>query len=103
MSLNAEVLALVAAACQAGSVNDERDLNLVESLAVEVIAEGNGYRRGWSDALAAIRGASNDVAQAANWPRIASELADARRSRAYRVKLCDPSPRPGDYPGRRTA
>jgi len=90
---------LITHAIGAGLVDDAADLDLVEQLAIEVTARRQAYLEG----QASIKEASLAVCQAADWSKIAHELDNARRVRAHRARMLDASPRPRDFPGRRTA
>ena len=84
---------LVAYAWVTGLVDTPYDLDLVERLAVEVEARREAYL----DGQASIKAASVAVCQAADWPKIAAELDDARRARGYRARMLEP--RVHDYAG----
>jgi hypothetical protein len=88
---------LVAYACTAGLVETADDLDLVERLAVQTVERRDAFL----DGLLERKAASVAISRAADWPRVASELDDARRARAYRAQML--GPRVHDYAGRRGA
>jgi hypothetical protein len=88
---------LVDYACRAGLVDTPADLDLVERLAVQTVERREAYL----DGLLERKAASVAISCAADWPRVATELDDARRARAYRTRML--APREDDYAGRRGA
>jgi len=90
-------VALVEYACRAGLVSTPDDLDMVERLAVQTVERREAYL----DGLLERKAASVAICRAADWPRVANELDDARRVRAYRAKMLEPRAR--DYAGRRGA
>lgn len=82
-----------------GPVADD-GIDEVLRLAEIVVERREAYWQGRLEERRAFKEASLAICTSANWHKEAEHLSEIARARVYRAKMLDPSPRPGDYPGR---